>query len=322
MPKHQSGAAKRKKKEEAKKGRNKLPKLDSFFQQSTAGSTPPVPSTSLLSLEAEDDTETEQVTEGDKVETKSSEQVVENVDLNHSAISMQGNVYLSDKFNFPDPLTIENKRFIIENGPCQPVGPFQKNEEGRSFNIYYYKKITKTGMTISRNWLCYSIKLNVAYCEPCWLFNKNFKNESWITGFGDWRHISQSIVRHETSAAHFQSCQTMVLWKRNDLIDKDLEETTQKDISMWVQILDRIINVTLTLATSNLAFRGHFDSLNAEVSSGNFLNIIKLLAKYDPILNNLISDESRKIKYLSPQIQNEIITLLGNEVKKKYYKGY
>lgn len=93
----------------------------------------------------------------------------------------------------------------------------------------------------------------------------------------------------------FQSCQAMVLWKRNDLIDKDLEEITQKEISLWVKILDRIINVILTLGTSNLAFRGHSDSLIAEVSSGNFLNIIKLLAKYDPILNNLVSDKTGKI---------------------------
>ncbi|GLV37535.1 hypothetical protein CBL_20347 [Carabus blaptoides fortunei] len=123
-----SCGAKRKKKEETKKGIHKLPKLDSFFKQSTAESIPPVPSSNLLlNLEAEDDTESEQVPEDAEVETKSPEQVVENIDLNHNEISMQGNVYLSDKFNFPDPLTNENKRFIIENGPCQPMGPFQKN---------------------------------------------------------------------------------------------------------------------------------------------------------------------------------------------------
>lgn len=44
-------------------------------------------------------------------------------------------------------------------------------------------------------------------------------------------------------------------------------------------------SITLILAMSNLAFRGHRETLNAdEGNCGNFLSIVKLLAKFDHVL--------------------------------------
>jgi hypothetical protein len=51
-------------------------------------------------------------------------------------------------------------------------------------------------------------------------------------------------------------------------------------------------------------------------SERNFLHIVKLLAKYDPVLNRLLYTEEMKIKYLSWKIQNELIILLAFNVKK------
>jgi len=49
-------------------------------------------------------------------------------------------------------------------------------------------------------------------------------------------------------------------------------------------------------------------------SKGNFLSIIELLAKYDPVLEELLSKPKGSIKYLSHDIQNELIDLLANGV--------
>lgn len=84
-----------------------------------------------------------------------------------------------------------------------------------------------------------------------------------------------------------------------------------REKSYWCQVLHRIINVTLTLAISNLPFRGH------RGSNGNFLSIIELLAIYDPVLKHLISKPKNSIKYFSPQIQNEIIGLLSQTVENR-----
>ena len=55
----------------------------------------------------------------------------------------------------------------------------------------------------------------------------------------------------------------------------------------WTQIIERIVNVTLTLATQNLAFRGHREESKGG-NCGKFLAIIDLLSKYDPLLENLL----------------------------------
>lgn len=84
--------------------------------------------------------------------------------------------------------------------------------------------------------------------------------------------------------------------------------------------MHRVLNVILTLATFNLAFRGHRKSLikpGDNENVGNFLSIIKLIAIYDPVLEELISKPERSVNYLSPDIQNELICLLAKTVEKK-----
>jgi len=78
--------------------------------------------------------------------------------------------------------------------------------------------------------------------------------------------------------------------------------------------LDRIITTTLALATEDIPFRGHRENNEAE-SKGKFLAIIKLLGKYYLVLTELLQRPKGTIKYLSPAIQNEIITALGEKVK-------
>ena len=45
------------------------------------------------------------------------------------------------------------------------------------------------------------------------------------------------------------------------------------------------------------------------------MSIIKLLAEYDQELKDLIDQKKGSHKYLSPQIQNELIELLASKVK-------
>ncbi|CAK6977314.1 hypothetical protein F7725_021412 [Scomber scombrus] len=80
------------------------------------------------------------------------------------------------------------------------------------------------------------------------------------------------------------------------------------------QVLERIINVTITLATCNLSFRGHREIIG-QSNSGNFLSIIQLLARYDQVLKELLERPQGSVKYLSPAIQNEIIYIIAKRVQ-------
>uniref|UniRef100_H3AFS3 DUF4371 domain-containing protein n=1 Tax=Latimeria chalumnae TaxID=7897 RepID=H3AFS3_LATCH len=106
-----------------------------------------------------------------------------------------------------------------------------------------------------------------------------------------WQHLSRNITIHETSDCHFEACLLLEA----------------------LPVLNRIVNVTLTLAMSNLAFRGHREIIG-EGNSDNVLSIIELLAKYDPVLAELIRKPKGSTMYLSPKIRNEIIRLLSDQV--------
>ena len=65
----------------------------------------------------------------------------------------------------------------------------------------------------------------------------------------------------------------------------------------------------------NLEFRGHCESLDQDKSrnSGNFIDLFKLLSKYNMTLKNLqrINEKQITQNYLSYDIQNELITSMS-----------
>jgi len=137
----------------------------------------------------------------------------------------------------------------------------------------------------------------------------------WIKGNNDWRHLTQNIKRHDNSNDHIQCCIIFEQWRLNKTISEEMESSIQNECNFWRQVLDRVINVTLTLATSNLSFRGHRETEFSK-NKGNFLSIITLITKYDPILEKLLNMPAGRgtANYLSNTIQNEIITLLANTI--------
>ena len=85
----------------------------------------------------------------------------------------------------------------------------------------------------------------------------------------------------------------------------------------------RLLDIIKFLAKQNLAFRGHRETLeeSAEINSGNFLELVKLLSKYDPVLREHVLrvtlGKPHSLSYLSPQIQNEFVNCLGDLVRTK-----
>ena len=85
----------------------------------------------------------------------------------------------------------------------------------------------------------------------------------------------------------------------------------------------RLLDIIKFLAKQNLAFRGHRETLeeSAEINSGNFLELVKLLSKYDPVLREYVLrvtlGKPHSLSYLSPQIQNEFVNCLGDLLRTK-----
>jgi len=90
-------------------------------------------------------------------------------------------------------------------------------------------------------------------------------------------------------------------------------------------VLENVIDVILFLSTQNPPFRGHRKSFES-ANQGNFLDKVKLQAKYNAALSKHLSDiqlSKRTVTtYLSLTIQNELILLFGKKVKTLILEGF
>ena len=84
-------------------------------------------------------------------------------------------------------------------------------------------------------------------------------------------------------------------------------------------ILQRLLHVTLHLASRNLPFRGKNSNLD-DVHNGHFLGTLELLEYYDPILNEHLEkvrekkkEGSRLTHYLSPECRMNSLCSVAKE---------
>lgn len=322
--KRPSGAEYRKRKKQQEESKKKLPKIDLFFKKDSSECT----SSKCSEGELHEATEGKESPFREVISLTLNETPENIVNINCkqgentenvSATVSNPNTTNTDIGLYSDEdLKNDNFKSIILNGvPCRHQGPFPKDPTtNRSFSADYYYCNTKTGHKIDRFWLCYSPTLNGVYCEPCWLFanrlDKNFSN-AWCTGkINDWKNLSNKIKDHETSKCHINACMSYGVRKNN----RDIKVLFTENLGRMKEVFKRILDVVITMSKCNLAFRGHRSEQPKSITSesGNFLNVVALLSRYDPVLRSHLEDENSKIKYLSPKIQNELIDLASSQV--------
>ena len=66
-------------------------------------------------------------------------------------------------------------------------------------------------------------------------------------------------------------------------IDETNEQLIRNEKERWRSVFQRLLAIIQYLAEKNLAFRGSVDRLY-EPNNGNFLGLIELIAKFDPII--------------------------------------
>jgi len=90
------------------------------------------------------------------------------------------------------------------------------------------------------------------------------------------------------------------------------------EISRWTEVLERLLDAVLFLAKQNLAFQGHRKALDGAANAGNFLELVKLIAKYDPVMREHLASVAfqlnpqhrtclRKSKMMTNHVRTEII---------------
>ena len=156
------------------------------------------------------------------------------------------------------------------------------------------------------------------------------------SGFNDWSNVHTRLCEHEKSKNHMEAtCSYWELHQRlcsGQTINKEHEKIINEQTKHWQQVFKRLVAIVQFLAEKNLAFRGTNKNVrNESIHNGNFLSLVELVRKFDPVLDTHL----RKIKtheiynhYLGKDTQNELLDIMGtatlNEMLKrvkaaKYY---
>lgn len=182
----------------------------------------------------------------------------------------------------------------------------------RSFKTDYFK---------DRSWLVYSERLDGAFCIPCLLFadsnNRQQLGSLVNEPFKRWTRVTKVVGEHADKEYHKES-----IVKSKAFINS-VEKPEESNIAVMLdarrkqniiknrEILSYIIETVLFLGRQGIAFRGHREDIHScSGNNGNFLELIKLISKYDPVLAQHISSR-KKTTYLSPEIQNQLIHIIG-----------
>jgi hypothetical protein len=234
-----------------------------------------------------------------------------------------------DPATWPTKIPDKTKCFLVEQGPKQDKMETYPNtlcsidKRTRQFSKKWFEKVLPNGEKFNRQWLLYSFTRDALFCFCCILFSS--KKQSYFAdvskGFNDWKKLNPRVSEHENCIDH-QKCYSD--WKtleknlnEGKTLDDELQRAINGEVKKWRAILKVIIDAILFCAKNNLALRGTTDLIGAK-QSGIFLNLIEMIGNYQPLVAQHISSVKSKktsTSYFSPQIQNELIEIIGQQVK-------
>lgn len=251
-------------------------------------------------------------------------------------------INLKDVGLWPSKITDNTRIYVVQQGASvvQNINAnFGEIARGGSLVKGQNRKLTRewffrtlpNGEKVLRSWLVYSPSKKAVYCFCCRLFaNKSISQFEGKDGFNTWWKLNPKLPDHESSTAHVRC---FAQWKELEIrlrgestIDKKEQEQINCEIKKWRGILSRLLDIIRFLAKQNLALRGHRegyhdadDEQDSTQNRGNFLELVDLLAKYDPVLREhtlrIKLGKKFETSYLSPTIQNEFIEILGEKVR-------
>ena len=222
----------------------------------------------------------------------------------------------------------------VEDGPKQPLKPTYPahliKDSYRRFNSSFYQR---------HQWLEYSEVADAVYCFHCRHYPEDSHQEVTFTevGYRQWNRCygkESSLKKHERSEMHQKAIEhsnaQMILRKTGQSRQTVLNMLGDKHRKVAVEnrhYLKTVCEVLLLTATQKIAQResgsvfrdADFDIENLSYGSncGNFLGILTLVAKHDPIVAKKIKHGPKNAKYTHHSIQNALFDVMADMVRKE-----
>lgn len=212
----------------------------------------------------------------------------------------------------------------VQDDPVQPRNhKFPRRYFGnkqRSFNPMLFDKYV---------WLEYSISRDAVFCYACRFFSLGSANDIFVkTGYRDWKHCTGKtvgLVKHSNSMKHKEALASWSDFKVNQQkhtsVASALDSRRKEQVSHNRYYLKTIIELLLFCASQEIGFRGHRELEALNRSRGNFLELLHLISRHDPAIQARLNEGPRNAIYTSHDIQNELLHILANAVRKIICQG-
>ena len=207
----------------------------------------------------------------------------------------------------------------LQKSPIQPVNyPFPSTVIGdkeHCFNPKWYEQY---------EWLEYSIAKDAVFCYPCRFFaHASSKAEDrFVTlGYRDWKHAGAkggAFAKHNTLKNHKEAfmnwSQYKILVATGTSVANKLDSARKEQIKKNRHYLTALIHSLMYCATQEIALQGHREKPSSS-NKGNFLELVNLLAIYDPIIKDQLTCGPQNAQYTSHNIQNQLLHILGQKLR-------
>ena len=231
-----------------------------------------------------------------------------NIDV-ADVVKQRGSMSDSEKYNF------YCNHFSPDDDP--PV-------KSHSFRHQYLKKY---------KWLIYSRQENGGYCLPCVLFarstdvrkGKGALVESAFNNFKKMYDVCDTHASREYHKGAVATCEAFVqvMSGRQESVAVQLREGARETIQNNRKKLQSIIETIMLCGRQNIPLRGHRDSsTNLEgpqsdsTNHGNFWALLNFrICTGDTFLKDHLHSAARNAMYTSPDIQNQLVKILGDKVR-------
>ena len=210
-------------------------------------------------------------------------------------------------------------------------------------STYVFPKLEQNGRTLSvcqhswlakYPWLSYSKIHQGVYCRYCVLFSRQGDSRKWLGQFVNkpLRSLKDAMIYlsnhekcdyHKLSISQATECIARFTHSNSDvhalLNNADLQQQNENRL-----ILHSLIKCILFLSKQNIAFRGRDDDGMPDrdnASQGNFKSLVSFRAEAgDQTLQTHLQRYRKNATYMSPSIQNALISICASFVRKNLLK--
>ena len=146
---------------------------------------------------------------------------------------------------------------------------------------------------------------------------------AWCTtGFNNWKNVVEKFSEHNSLETHKQAIAVWMQWKLDHTrnVAAILTDQNDKSIKENRHYIEAVVDVVLLCCKQGIALRGHRESDEepSNVNKGNFLAILDLLARHDPIVARRLQKGQQNKKYTHHNIQDNVIhataSLIGEQI--------